>query len=159
MNDKWIHGRVHRGKFHVDMTENLSEDNPLQMDKSDFDLEQWRDSVAKAAYEEEWLPLTMTEKVTDEHDEMIYRLACEYMAKTELYDRSLTDMRSQHDPTEAWLVLDYERRRSNAYALSLRIELSKKYCITPFDLMGEINRHKSYSAQMWIDEYRRLNKE
>ena len=78
------------------------------------------------------------------------------MAKTELYDRSLTDMRSQHDPTEACLVLDYERRRSNAYALSLRIEVSKKYYITPLELMGEINRHKSYFAQMWIDEYKRL---
>ena len=86
----------------------------------------------------------------------LYKAACEYMAKTELYDRSLTDMRSQYDPTEAWLVLDYERRRSNAYALSLRIEVSKKYCVTPSELMGEINRHRSYSAQMWIDEYERL---
>lgn len=86
----------------------------------------------------------------------LYKAACEYMANTELYDRSLTDMRSQYDPTEAWLVADYERRRSNAYALSLRIEVSKKYCVTPFELMGEINRHKSYSAQMWIDEYERL---
>lgn len=86
----------------------------------------------------------------------LYKAACEYMAKTELYDRSLTDMRSQHDPTEARLVLEYERRRSNAYSLSLRVEVSKKYCITPFELGEEIGRHRSYSAQMWIDEYERL---
>ena len=86
----------------------------------------------------------------------LYKAACEYMAKTELYDRSLTDMRSPHDPTEAWIATEYERRYSNAYSMSLRIEVSKKYCVTPFELGEEIGRHRSYSAQMWIDEYERL---
>ena len=85
----------------------------------------------------------------------LYKAACEYMAKTELHDRSLTDMRSQHDPTEAF-ICGRVRSLSNAFAHNLRREIAKKYNIMSFELMEEINRHKSYSAQMWIDEYERL---
>lgn len=85
----------------------------------------------------------------------LYKAACEYMAKTELYDRTLTRQRSQHDPTEAFIV-GYARGLSNAFASNLRREMTKKYNIMSFELMEEINRHKSYSAQMWIDEYERL---
>ena len=85
----------------------------------------------------------------------LYEAACEYMAMTELYDRSLTKARTQHDPTEAF-VCGYVRSLSNAFASNLRREMTKKYNIMSFDLMEEINRHRSYSAQMWIDEYERL---
>lgn len=34
-----------------------------------------------------------------------YSLACLYMGMTEEYDRSLTDMRSKYDPTEAFFIL------------------------------------------------------
>lgn len=85
----------------------------------------------------------------------IYKAACEYMAETELYDRSLTNRRTQYDPTEAFID-GYVRGLSNAFASNLRREMTKKYNIMPFELMEEINRHKSYSAQMWIDEYERL---
>ena len=87
----------------------------------------------------------------------LYKAACEYMAETELYDRSLTRRRTQYDPTEAFID-GYMRSLSNAFASNLRREMAKKYNITPFDLMGEINRHKTYSAQMWIDEYERLQR-
>ena len=85
----------------------------------------------------------------------LYEAACEYMAKTELYDRTLTRKRSQRDPTEAFID-GYVRGLSNAFASNLRREMTKKYNIMSFELMEEINRHKSYSAQMWIDEYERL---
>jgi len=85
----------------------------------------------------------------------LYTAACEYMAKTELYDRSLTRRRSPHDPTEAFID-GYVRGLSVAFAQRLRSDVTKKYCITPFELGEEIGRHRSYSAQMWIDEYERL---
>jgi hypothetical protein len=85
----------------------------------------------------------------------LYNAACEYMARTELHDRSLTNRRTQYDPTEAFID-GYMRSLSNAFASNLRREMAKKYNIMSFDLMEEINRHRSYSAQMWIDEYERL---
>lgn len=59
MDIKWVQGRTYcdtfkGGEFHLEMTENLSAVSPLQMDKSDFDLKQWRDPDAQAAYEVEW---------------------------------------------------------------------------------------------------------
>jgi len=85
----------------------------------------------------------------------LYKAACEYMAETELYDRSLTSRRTQYDPTEAFID-GYVRGLSVAFAQRLRSDVTKKYCITPFELGEEIGRHRSYSAQMWIDEYERL---
>ena len=85
----------------------------------------------------------------------LYEAACEYMARTELYDRSLTNRRTQYDPTEAFID-GYVRGLSVAFAQRLRSDVTKKYCITPFELGEEIGRHRSYSAQMWIDEYERL---
>ena len=77
------------------------------------------------------------------------------MAETELYDRSLTNRRTQHDPTEAFID-GYVRGLSVAFAQNLRREMAIKYNITSFELGEEIGRHRSYSAQMWIDEYERL---
>ena len=85
----------------------------------------------------------------------LYEAACEYMARTELYDRSLTRRRSPHDPTEAFID-GYVRGLSVAFAQNLRREMAIKYNITSFELGEEIGRHRSYSAQMWIDEYERL---
>ena len=53
----------------------------------------------------------------------LYEAACEYMAMTELYDRSLTKARTQHDPTEAF-VCGYVRSLSNAFASNLRREMN-----------------------------------
>ena len=77
------------------------------------------------------------------------------MAKTELYDRTLTKRRTQYDPTEAFID-GYMRGLAVAFAQYVRSDVAKKYCITPIELVEEIGRHKSYSAQMWIDEYERL---
>ena len=42
-----------------------------------------------------------------------YRLACLYMGMTEEYDRSLTDIRSRYDPTEAFLYYNDMCSESN----------------------------------------------
>lgn len=43
------------------------------------------------------------EELNLERDNIYFKMHCLYNAKTELFDRSLTDMRSKHDPTEAFI--------------------------------------------------------
>lgn len=86
----------------------------------------------------------------------IYLMACEYMAKTELYDRSLTYCRSPWDKTEAFLDNPHVRRLSNEYAAQLRKYYSEICGGTWQFIHNEIHKHTKYSAQMWIDEYYRL---
>lgn len=86
-----------------------------------------------------------------------YMAACEYMAKTELFDRSMTDLRCQYDPTDA-LLLGKCKSISNANAIRVRNDVIRKYDIENKDLMKEIHDNQWYSAQKWIEEYRRLLK-
>lgn len=91
-------------------------------------------------------------------DEELYKAACEYMSRTERYNRTLSGMRSQYDKTKAY-ILPSMNQFSNTNANNVRIEVEDKYGITYAELFDEIKRHKSYTAQMWIDEYERLQKE
>lgn len=94
---------------------------------------------------------------TDIKKNRIYMAACEYMAKTEMFNRTITDLRSQYDPTEAF-VLRGDRLISNANAIRARNDVIRKYGIENKDLMKEIHDHQWYSAQKWINEYARLLK-
>ncbi len=88
-----------------------------------------------------------------------YEMACEYMAKTELYDRSLTNCRSPWDKTEAFLDNPRVKKLSNEYAAQLRKYYSKICGGTWQFIHNEIHKHTEYTAQMWIDEYYRLREE
>jgi len=81
-----------------------------------------------------------------------YYYACMYMAKTEMFDRTLTDLRSPFDKTEAYVIDHASNNLSNRYASMLRKELP----ISLMDLRKTIRKHRSYNAQQWIDEYKRL---
>lgn len=85
-----------------------------------------------------------------------YSLACLYMGTTEEYDKSLTDMRSKYDPTEAFLYCNKIRSESNRYAAFVRNKIMKDYCIWWKEIQSEIRRHNNYSAQHWINEYERI---
>lgn len=84
-----------------------------------------------------------------------YSLACLYMGITEEYDRSLTDMRSRYDPTEAFLLNDI-RSESNRYAAFVRNKIMKDYRVPWKEIQNEILGHDYYSAQGWVDEYKRI---
>lgn len=87
----------------------------------------------------------------------IYLMACEYMAKTELYDRSLTNCRSPYDETEAFIDCNPRVRKfSNEYAAQLRRYYNEQCGGTWQFIHNEIHKHTKYTAQMWIDEYYRL---
>lgn len=92
---------------------------------------------------------------TDIKKNNIYMATCEYMAKTELFDRSLTNLRSPFDPTEAF-ISNGCRSISNANALKVRNDILKKYGIQSADLTKEIHKYQRYSSQRWIDEYNKL---
>lgn len=85
-----------------------------------------------------------------------YSLACLYMGMTEVYDRLLTDKRSKYDPTEAFLYCNKIRSESNRYAAFVRNKIIKDYCILWEEIQSEIRRHNNYSAQHWINEYKRI---
>lgn len=85
-----------------------------------------------------------------------YSLACLYMGMTEEYDRSLTDMRSRYDPTEAFLYCNEIRLKSNRYDIAVRNKIMKEYCVPWEEIQNEIYRHNNYSAQYWVDEYERI---
>ena len=86
-----------------------------------------------------------------------YKLCCYYHAKTELYDRMLTDLRSPYDPTEAY-VQGIERSFSNAYARKIRRFIGEVAIGISENIKSiGLNCGKyRYSAQDWIDEYNRL---
>ena len=88
-------------------------------------------------------------------DNRVYKWACYYMAKTELYDRTLTDKWSPFDNTEAWLN-NIQSILSSKYAISIINEIESVSGITWDELIEEVNNHDNYTAQMWIDEFRRL---
>lgn len=84
--------------------------------------------------------------------------------KTELYDRTLTDMRSRYDPTEAFID-GWNKDSSNWYSKKLYDKCVK--CIE-FKTKGRfIHRYwkecvwkfQSLSAQGWINLYQQLIKE
>ena len=91
-----------------------------------------------------------------EEDDLWYKLCVYYHAKTELYDRTLTDLRSPYDPTEAYIE-GRVRKYSDKYAAEIRnFVLSIKKQLGLFNRKLNDFNHYRYSAQKWIDEYNRL---
>ena len=93
-----------------------------------------------------------------------FKMHCIYNAETELYDRSLTDMRDRYDPTSAYIGCSNEvRSKSNAYAYRLyrwcRREIEYKTG-RPFNFMlwkESVRGYERLSAQGWIDLYEQLS--
>lgn len=97
-------------------------------------------------------------------EDIYFKMHCLYNAETELYDRTLTDMRDKYDPTEAYIGCSNEiRNKSNSYAFSLyqwcRREIEYKTG-RPFDRAQWIESIRGYrhlSSQGWIDLYEQLS--
>ena len=88
-----------------------------------------------------------------------YTHDCMNMGATEEYDRTLTDDRSRYDPTEAFIYSYYTDMRSysNRYAIGLRHKIMEEYGVSIWkDIQDEIQKHCNYSAQDWVNEYRRM---
>lgn len=90
-----------------------------------------------------------------------YKMRCYYNAKTELYDRTLTDEREHWDNTSAFIHNGYIRKLSNEYAIYLyrfcKRVLSSQEPYQKFDYnMWKSTNNNRYKAQYWIDEYERL---
>lgn len=99
-----------------------------------------------------------------ETDWIYYKLACFYQAKTELYDRTLTNLRERYDPTSAYIIGE-NRKHSTLYASKLFHQIIEYGCVT-FKIPKSVfisNFKKclniNLSAQGWIDTYEQLVKE
>jgi hypothetical protein len=89
-------------------------------------------------------------------DNEYYAIACEFMARTELYDRTLTHHRSIYDPTATLLDNPFLVHISNEYARKLKNYFLEYTGGTWEPIKDEILRHKNYTTQMWIDEWERI---
>ncbi len=95
--------------------------------------------------------------------DIYFKFVCFYNAKTELYDRTLTDMRGPHDNTEAYIV-GQNRVYSNCFAKRLydwTVNYIRFYTNQSFSKERWNRSQKSfhYSAQGWIDMFNYLKKE
>lgn len=96
-------------------------------------------------------------------DNIYFKMHCLYNAKTEIYDRSLTNMRDKYDPTSTFINCSSEiKRESNYYAFKLYLwckDVIIKETKRPFNFhmwKESISKYMSLSAQGWIDLYEYL---
>lgn len=95
------------------------------------------------------------------YDDVYFQVHCLYGAKTELYDRTLTDMRSPFDITETFIIDEPAKTLSNLYAKNL-YEKCRGYlqAITgkPFDIK-HWQKYWNCSAQGNIETFNQLVKD
>lgn len=82
----------------------------------------------------------------DELDSVYEKIACFYHAKCEIYDRSLTDLRSRFDRTESF-VTGEQRKYSLYYAESLRKKIFE-WCREKFKMPFDIERWERTNNDM-----------
>lgn len=93
-------------------------------------------------------------------EDIYFKMHCLYNAETELYDRSLTDMRDRYDPTSAYIGCSKEVRcKSNLYAFNLyqwckrQIEYETGMLFDFAKWKESTRRYENMSAQWWVDLY------
>lgn len=99
-----------------------------------------------------------------ERDEVLYKAACEYEAKTELFDRGLYLTWKQNQFLEDGSIILHPLDAKYAYQFArdlmhdLALEYSKKYSryIKPKEILKEASKY-DYTADEWIEEWERLN--
>ncbi len=99
-----------------------------------------------------------------ERDEILYKAACEYEAKTELFDRGLYATWNQNQFFKDGSIILHPLDTKYSYQFSrnlihdLALEYSEKYSrrILPKEILKEADRY-NYTADEWIEEWRRLN--
>lgn len=103
-------------------------------------------------------------EIQTKQDDIYFKMHCLYNAKTEMYDRTLTDRRrDRYDPTSADIDCSHEvRRASNQYAYGLYLWCKRNIEYEtgqPFDAYlwkDCVRGYHHLSAQGWIDLYEYL---
>lgn len=97
--------------------------------------------------------------------DIYFKFVCFYQAVTELYDRTLTDLRSPYDETEAYFGGRFReyKRHSDLYSERLYNQIVK-YAEQKTNQLFDVRRWKNvirqrYSAQGWIDVFEHLKSE
>lgn len=91
-------------------------------------------------------------KSENDNKDLVYKLACLYMGKIELYDRSICKFKKSNDLyfNNVYLAC------YNRYAEQLYTEIVRDYDVEWKVIHTEIMKHIDYSGQKWVDEYKRL---
>lgn len=100
-------------------------------------------------------------KFEDIYDDVYFQVHCLYGAKTELYDRTLTDIRSPFDITEAFIIDEPAKTLSNLYSKRLHkrcIEYLQAVTSEPFDIKHWY-KYWNCSAQGNIEMFNQLVKD
>lgn len=96
-------------------------------------------------------------EILNTKDNFYYKLACEYMARTELYDRMISDKKNPYDESKVYLYTPLQRYLSNVYAKTVMKEILHRHHEHDLPYIHkEIIKYSLYSDQMWIDEWNRL---
>ena len=91
-------------------------------------------------------------QVKNEFENIYFKLVCFYHAKTEEYDRTLTDLRDRHDTTSAY-VTGIAARYSNSYAQNILRKIAKAGFSSKL-FNEELHKHTGrHTAQWWINTY------
>jgi hypothetical protein len=99
-----------------------------------------------------------------ERDEVLYEAACEYEARTELFDRGLYLTWKQNQFLEDGSIVLHPLNRQDSYQFARNLihdlawKYSEKYSryIKPKEILKEASRY-NYTADEWIKEWERLN--
>ena len=75
------------------------------------------------------------------------------MAEYEIYARQMTSSRKPFDKTSAWVTNRVQAKILLNYAKDFR----EKHRAIWHKINAEIEKHQFYTAQMWVDEWNRLN--
>lgn len=96
---------------------------------------------------------------TNKDKDQWFKLCCYYQASTEFYDRTLTDLKSPYDRTEAYIIGE-NRRWSILYSYEQHRRIMNVAAILgiPDSIIKEngMNCGCRFSAQGWIDQYEYL---
>lgn len=106
-----------------------------------------------------WVCTCSKSDVEEYYKNLWFCLCCYYHTATELYDRSLTDMRSPHDPTEAFCVGECHSASAVNAARTFNVvrHIANKYHIPKeIQSLGLCYGGELFSAQRWIENYNYL---
>lgn len=99
-------------------------------------------------------------EIDRDYENVYFKMHCLYNAKTEIYDRSLTNIRDKYDSTSAYI--GEIRSKSNSYAFRLYswckdIIIKETGRSFDFNMWKEsVSKYMNLSAQGWIDLYEYL---
>ncbi len=94
------------------------------------------------------------EFAVNKYERYLKKCAAYYMAKTELYNRTLTDKRMADDQTQADVYSGDLYEHAVHYANLLKDYVIERIGMVGWDAMQEIIKECPYTSQGWVELYK-----